>query len=156
MATQIYVTKAANDPDPVPLFKFWVEMENIVVAEFKECSGLSIEREVEQRKEGGVNDYVHLLPGRLKYTNITLKHGIADPDTSTTLWKWFQEGMYDGKVKRVNLSILLRNVEGEVVQRWSVTNAYPVKWQGPQFNTESSQVAIETLELAHHGLKLGE
>ena len=154
--SQSFVTKKADDPDPAPLFKFWVEMQSIVVAEFKECSGLSVEREVEQVKEGGSNHYVHILPGRLKYTNITLKHGIADPDISATLWKWFQEGLYDGKVKRVDLSIHLRNVKGEIVQRWNVTGAYPVKWQGPQFNTETSQVAIETLELAHHGVKLGE
>lgn len=156
MVTQSFVTKAATDPDPMPLFKFWVELENIVVAEFKECSGLNIEREVEQYKEGGVNHYIHILPGRVKYTNIVLKHGLADPETSTKLWKWFLEGLHNGKVKRINFSILLHDVSGKVVKRWHVRNAYPVKWQGPQFNTDTSQVAIETLELAHHGIELEE
>jgi phage tail-like protein len=59
-------------------------------------------------------------------------------------------------VTRKSISILLRNVEGDVVRRWNVINAYPTKWDGPQLNTETNQVAIETLELTHHGLSLGE
>ena len=76
--------------------------------------------------------------------------------SDTSLWDWYREGLYDGKVTRKSISILLRNVEGDIVRRWEVTNAYPTKWEGPQLNTESSQVAIETLELTHHGLSMGE
>ena len=156
MLTQTFVTKKAKDPDPAPVFKFWVELEDIVVAEFKECSGLRVEREVKQHQEGGVNDYVHILPGRIKHSNITLKYGVTDAENLTKLWKWFEKGLYDGRVERTNVSILLRDVGGDIVRRWNLINAYPVKWEGPQFNTESSQVAIETLELAHHGLSLDE
>jgi phage tail-like protein len=151
--SQPYVTKPADEPSPGIQYKFWVEVDDTVVAEFKECSGIRMERETEPVKEGGQNEYVHLLPGRNKYFPIVLKYGITD---STALWDWYRAGLYDGKVTRKSISILLRNVEGDVVRRWNVTNAYPTKWDGPQLNTESSQVAIETLELAHHGLSLGE
>jgi phage tail-like protein len=151
--TQSFVTKTTGDPDPVAMFKFWVEIKSIVVAEFKECSGLRLERTVETIEEGGVNDRVHYLPGRNKYSNIVLKYGVM---SSNELWNWFQEGLYDGKVKRVNFSILLRDVKGDVVKRWNVTDGYPVKWEGPSLNVESSQVAVETLEIAHHGLTLGQ
>ena len=148
-----FVVKKAEDPDPIPVFKFWVEMKSIVVAEFKECSGLRLERSVEPLEEGGVNDRVHQLPGRNKYSNIVLKYGVMQTDE---LWKWYQEGLLDGKVKRINFTILLRNVKGEVVKRWSVEDAFPVKWEGPSLNVEGNQVAVETLEIAHHGLKLSE
>lgn len=148
-----FVVKKAEDPDPLPVFKFWVEMKSIVVAEFKECSGLRLERSVEPVEEGGVNDRVHQLPGRNKYSNIVLKYGVMQTDE---LWKWYQEGLLDGKVKRINFTILLRNVKGEVVKRWSVEDAFPVKWEGPSLNVEGNQVAIETLEIVHHGLKLSE
>jgi phage tail-like protein len=151
--TQSFVTKKTGDPDPVAMFKFWVEIKSIVVAEFKECSGLRLERTVETVEEGGVNDRVHYLPGRNKYSNIVLKYGVM---SSNELWSWFQEGLYDGKVKRVNFSILLRDVKGDVVKRWNVTDGFPVKWEGPSLNVESSQVAIETLEIAHHGLALAQ
>ena len=149
---QSFVTKPADEPSPALAFKFWIEIESIVVAEFKECCGLSLERDVQRVEEGGVNDRVHILPGRTKQSNIVLKYGVTD---STKLWDWYQDGLYDGKVKKINFSILLRNVEGDVLRRWNIKEGFPVKWEGPQLNTETNQVAIETLEIAHHGLELG-
>lgn len=143
--------KQAASHDPPPAFKFWVEIEEIAVAEFKECSGLRMERAVETVEEGGVNDRVTLLPGRNKYSNIVLKYGVMD---SNALWDWYQEGLYDGKVKRVDFAIVLRNVQGQEAKRWNVAGGFPVKWEGPSLNVESNQVAVDTLEIAHHGLAL--
>jgi len=151
--TTVPYLRDSSKPDPVAAFKFWVEIKSIVVAEFKECSGLRMERDYEKIEEGGVNDRWHWLPGRNKYSNITLKYGVMH---SNELWNWYQEGLYDGKVKRITFSILLRNVKGEVIRRWNVAEGFPVKWEGPSLNVESNQVAIETLEIAHHGLTLSE
>lgn len=148
-----YAVKKADEPDPFPAFKFWVEMESIVVAEFKDCSGLRMERTVETLEEGGVNDHVHVLPGRNKYSNIVLKYGVMH---SNELWDWYREGLYDGKVNRINFSIILRDPSGQVEKRWNVVEGFPVKWEGPQLSTESNQVAVESLEIAHHGLSMGE
>jgi phage tail-like protein len=150
--SQPYVTKPPDESSPGVLYKFWVEVDNAVVAEFKECSGIRMERETEPVKEGGQNEYTHMLPGRNKYFPIVLKYGVTD---STALWEWYRQGLYDGKVVRKDISILLRNVEGDIVRRWDVIKAYPTKWDGPQLNTESNQVAIESIELTHHGLSLG-
>lgn len=138
--------------DPAPGFKFKVELGGIIEAHFTECSGLSAERTVMQYEEGGVNDRVHILPGRIKYSNIVLKHGIT---ASKALWEWYKQGLRDGKVKQIeNMSILLFDSTGEQVKRWNIRDAYPVKWAGPDFNTANSQVAVETLEIAHHGFDL--
>jgi phage tail-like protein len=147
-----FALKPPAGPNPLPVFKFWVEIESIVVAEFQDCSGLRMERAIEKIEEGGVNDRVHILPGRTTYSNITLKYGIS---TSTELWDWFREGILDGKVKRINFSIILRDVTGSVARRWDIVDAFPVRWEGPQFTSDSNQVAIETLEIAHHGIDLG-
>jgi phage tail-like protein len=40
---------------------------------------------------------------------------------------------------------------GETVKTWNITDAYPVKWTGPDLRATSMEVAIETLELAHRG-----
>jgi phage tail-like protein len=149
--TPSIVTKKATDPDPFPIYKFWVEIESIVVAQFQECSGLRMERTLEMVEEGGVNDHLQILPGRNKYSNIVLKNGMMESDE---LWKWYQQGLYDTKVKRINFSILLRAVSGEVVKRWNVVQGFPVKWEGPQFSSDSRNIAIETLEIAHHGLQM--
>jgi phage tail-like protein len=147
-----YALKAAGDKNPLPVFKFWVEIKSIVVAEFQDCSGLKIERSVERIQEGGVNNREYILPGRTKYTNITLKYGMSN---SNEIWDWFQKGLLDGKVERINFSILLRDVSGSIARRWNVVDAFPVRWEGPQFTSDSNQIAIETLEIAHHGITLG-
>ena len=42
--------------------------------------------------------------------------------------------------------------EGSPAASWRCINAWPVKYTAPDFNGTSSEVAIETIELAHEGL----
>lgn len=137
--------------DPAPAYKFYVELTGVIVGEFLQCGGLSMQREVFEYAEGGVNDYVHQLPGRNRYGRITLKHGIT---YSRELWRWYRTGLYDGNVLRVNMSIILGNAEGKKAKHWDVYEAYPVRWVGPDLDTSSKQVAVETIEIAHSGLSL--
>ncbi|MBN1934275.1 MAG: phage tail protein [Anaerolineae bacterium] len=130
--------------DPTAEFRFGVELEGLVVGWFTECGGLTIERTVFPHEEGGVNEYVHQLPGQITHTNITLKRGISDQ----SLWEWFRQGLYDGRVTRHNVSIVLYGVDFSQVRRWSLTNAYPVKWTGPMLESGNSQVTVESIEIA--------
>jgi phage tail-like protein len=139
----------ANRNDPALIFKFYLEIEGVIVAEFTELSGLSVEREVKEHREGGLNDFVHRLPGPIKSGNITLKRGMT---YSHDLWEWFHTGMYDGKVKRVNLSIILGDALGKRVRQWDLTGAYPVKYSSADLRSASDELVVETLELTHHGL----
>jgi phage tail-like protein len=59
--------------DPAPEYKFHIEIDGIVGGSFSECSGFKAEREILTIKEGGVNNYVHHLPGRITYGDITLR-----------------------------------------------------------------------------------
>lgn len=139
--------------NPAIAFRFNVILDKHYVAAFTECSGLGVERETETYAEGGLNEYVHILPGRTKYTNIVLKRGIVKSDA---LWDWCQEGISNGNVRRASLSIELYNPGGEILKTWDVLDAYPVKWTGPTLNTGNAEMAVETIEIAHHGLKLGQ
>ena len=67
------MAETATREDPALSYKFYIEIQGLYVAEFTECGGLEMEREVEPYAEGGVNDFVHQLPGRVKYSDITLK-----------------------------------------------------------------------------------
>lgn len=138
-----------NRVDPAITFKFWVESKGVIVGAFTKCTGLSTERDTEQYEEGGVNDYVHILPGRIKYSNIILSRGIT---YANDLWEWYKPA--NGKLRVANVTIMLWSRQGDVVRRWSIDKAYPVKWSGPDFSTDSNEVAIETLELAHHGIRV--
>ncbi len=135
---------------PAPAFKYLIEMNGILVGAFTECSGLNAEREVELHKEGGVNDHVHMLPGRTTRTNIQLKRGIT---LDNKLWEWYDKGIHTGLAKESKLCVLLYNQHGELVRRWEIPEAFPVKWVGPTLETSSNQVAIEMLEIAPAGSK---
>ena len=149
MASPKSIRLAAEDAlAPVAGFRFGVEIGGEMVAWFTECSGLGVERTVYPYEEGGVNTHVHQLPDRLKYTGVSLKRGIAD----ASLWEWFQEGIYDGKVRRENVTILLFNTERTKAKRWNLTRAYPTKWTGPELRAGDNNAAIETLELVHEGM----
>ena len=102
-------------------------------------------------QEGGNNDYVHRLPGRTKVSNVTLKRGMARSDE---FLDWLME-VTTGQIKRQNVTVVLYDVAGDVLRRWTLEDAFPVKWVGPQLQAASRDVAIETLELAHGGVKLG-
>ncbi len=136
--------------EPILGFAFVVTLGADPLAYFTECSGLGIERDVKVHPEGGVNDYEHQLPGRVKYPRITLKRGLA----GTKLWDWFQEGLYTCQVERRHVTITLFTANLLQMQAWSLTDAYPTKWTGPSFNTANTEVAVESLELVHHGLQM--
>ncbi|MBE9592051.1 MAG: phage tail protein [Proteobacteria bacterium] len=135
--------------DPYLNFRFLVEIQGLIVGGFSEVAGLQAETEIEEKPEGGVNDYVHKLPKITKYPNITLKRGITDSDA---LWNWHQD-VVNGKFERKSGFIILMDSEGNEKWRWYFEHAYPVKWTGPDLKADNSAVAVETLELAHNGLK---
>ncbi|MBI5879535.1 MAG: phage tail protein [Chloroflexi bacterium] len=147
------MSQTRQDHTSVHKFAFVLTLDNNVsIGEFSECSGLSIERETKPYSEGGLNDYTHTLPGRLKHSNITLKRGVTTD--SKALWKWFDAGRFDLKITRRDISIKLLDVGGETVRHWDIRGAYPIKITAPTLNSGSSEAAIETLELAHKGIQL--
>lgn len=137
--------------DPYAAFNFLIEIRGLVVGGFSNVSGLQAETEVEEYREGGLNDYVHKLPKVTKYSNLTLKRGFTD---SRELWDWYQT-VINGQFQRRNGSIILLDQAGNEKWRWNFSQAYPVKWIGPEFSANSNAVAIETLEIAHNGLSKG-
>jgi phage tail-like protein len=149
--------------DPAPAYLFFVEISGLVVALFTECSGIGAVRAVEKISEGGLNDHVHVLPGKVEHQNITLKRGLS---ISRELWNWFGTGIYDFKVKKLNISITqgapghsalspLTDSGYGIVKRWNIEKAFPVSWKLSDLNTSSQEtVAIESVELAHSGISL--
>ncbi len=149
-------TKTAQRVDPFPTFKFHVAVGDITEAAFTDCSGLEMSTEVFEYVEGGLNEYVHKMPVRTKVSNVTLKRGFT---TSNELFAWYREmedALRQGKgftFRQVTIT-LRSTVTQEGLMRWTLDRAFPVKWVGPNFKTDEAAVAIETLEFAHHGIRV--
>lgn len=149
--------------DPAPTYLFFVELSGSAVACFTEVSGMGAVRAIEKVSEGGRNDHSHVLPGKVEYPNIILKRGLS---LSRELWSWFGTGIYDFKVKKMDITITqgapgmnalsaAMDAGYGIVKRWSVEKAFPVSWKLSDLNVNSQDsVAIETIEIAHEGLSL--
>ena len=144
------MAKTGERVDPFATLRFHVEIEGIEEAGFTECSGLQVETEVFSYEEGGLNNTVHQLPGRSKFSNITLKRGVTN---SNELWDWYYK-VITGDVKRKNVSVVLYGCDYSEVMRWNLANAFPVKWVGPNFVSGENNASVETLELAHEGIEV--
>ena len=131
--------------------RFMVELDGVLVAAFQECSGLNVEVTTEPRPEGGNNEFVRLIPGGLKYGNITLKRGLTESPQFMAWRPTITNGQIN--VQRKTISIKVFTHGGETIKQWDVTRAFPVKWTGPDLKATSMDVAIESLELAHEGWK---
>jgi phage tail-like protein len=138
-------------PDPLRGFKFRVQIDGITKAGFREASGLDAGTDAVDYRDGNDPDHVRKLAGLQKYSNITLKRGITNDQD---IWKWRTQVM-DGKIKdaRKNGQIILLDDEGKEAAEWTFTDGWPTKWSGPTLNATANEVAIDTLEIAHEGLK---
>jgi phage tail-like protein len=113
---------------------------------FQAVSGLSVEYDMEEFKEGGENRFTHKLPGRTKYADLVLKRGmLIDSDVT----KWCLAAFRDRDFKPADLSIILMNEKGEPLRTWNVTHAIPKKWSVSDLNANENAIVIETLELIY-------
>lgn len=131
-------------------FRFAVQIEGITEAVFTECTLPTLEVEVHQQMEGGLNNAVHHLPGRVKAGKITLKRGLTSSDKLLAWYMDVAQGNISDSQRKV--SVVMYDSLLEEVMRWNFEGAFPSKWSGPSFVSGNSQLAIETLELSYEGM----
>ena len=152
MPTNRSPNKGSSSPDPVGELRFKVRLPGIPggeIGRFRECSGIAMEVEMKDYNEGGNNGFVHKLPTRIKYPNLVLKRGVTHEGA---LLDWISKTRTQAQM--VELTLTLMAPGGREIQQWAFMNAYPVKWAGPTLNAGSTQIATETLEIVHQGLKV--
>ncbi len=136
---------------PLPKFHFQVDWGGTKIG-FTELSGLEIENEVIEYREGSSPEYSKLkMPGMQKSSNITLKRGTFKDDNE--FYEWFNTVQL-GKIERRNLTISLLNEEHQPVVSWKVKNAWPTKLTSTDLKADGNETAIETMELAHEGITI--
>jgi phage tail-like protein len=141
------------DEDPLLGFNFMLELEGRATGYFTECSGIGSENEVVEHKivdESG-REIVRKIPGRMKWTDITLKRGITK---AMDIWEW-RDLVVTGKMAeaRTNATItmLSRDYEQQVAV-WNLTNAWPSKVSGPSLKSDGNDIGVEELVIVHEGM----
>jgi phage tail-like protein len=137
--------------DPYRSFNFRVEIDGLTVGSFSECSGLSSDGDAVDYREGtDLPLNVRKLPGLRKYSNISLKRGYTK---NKELWEWYRN-IVNGVADRRNGTIILMDEERRDVLRWDFENGWINKIEAPSFKATGNEVAIESVEIVHEGLKL--
>ena len=129
---------AVRDSDPLLGKHFALELQGQVGGYFTECSGLGSEHEVIEHKvvDSKGRDIVQKLPGRMKWSDITLKRGIT---AEMDVWDWrrlVENGDVEGA--RRNGSIVMFDQSLNEVARWNIERAWPSKVSGPQLQSDSN------------------
>ncbi len=145
---------AAPPQQPFLTAHFVLAIDGLSSVSFTKCAGLAGEVAVEEYAEGGENRFSHRFPSRGSFPNLVLNQG-AGP--TRELWDWFGEYHLTGLVApRDGTVSLMSVVDGDLspVRVWAFTRGWPAKLTGPELDAQASAVAVESIEIAHHGLVL--
>lgn len=137
--------------DYYPPWGFYYKVEFDVSREkndvrFQSVSGLSVEYDTEEYKEGGENRFTHKLPVRTKYSDMVLKRGMV---TASSLISWFLAAFRERVFTPSNATVILMNEKSEPLRTWNVAHAVPKKWTVSDLNANENALVIETLELTY-------
>jgi phage tail-like protein len=73
--------------------------------------------------------------------------------TSSPFFAWFKSANL-ASVVRKDVTISLLDEAGGVTMVWTLSNAWPTKITGTDLKATGNEVAIETVVLAHEGLRV--
>ncbi len=137
---------------PLPRFHFQVDWGGKKIS-FTEVTGLVMEREKIEYRHSDSKDFNKIaMPGLVKNNNMTFKRGKFEGDFDINLWH--DEVANDRVNGRRDVIIRLLNEKHDPVAAWSATRCFPVKITAPDLKSDANEIAIESMEIAHEGLKL--
>lgn len=141
--------------DPYGSFHFKLELGKDEVVNLIEVSGLKTATSAYEIKEGGQNAYAHKRPDRSTWEPLVIRYASS---TNRALEQWrtqFVANPFDENLIK-NGAIILVDNHGDVLRRYAFVRAWPVSWEGPTFDAGQSDLALETLEIAHEGIEVSD
>lgn len=138
--------------NPLLQYNFLLEIDGTsdAVAGFTEVSGINMESDIVEYREGSDTATVRKLAGMRKYGNITLKRGYT---TNNELWEW-RKTVIDGLTERKSGAIVVLNEAREPTLRVEFAEAWVSKYEGPALNATANEAAIESIEIAVEDVRM--
>ena len=132
--------------------RFIVEIDGLEVGGFSrvELPDAAVS-EVEYREGSDVGSGARKLSGANEYETLVLEKGVSS--SSLTLYEWFKQ-VQEGNLEdnRRSISVVLLNARRDEVARWDFVEAWPARYDAPDLDARSNEVAIERLEIVHEGM----
>ncbi|MGD1847035.1 MAG: phage tail protein [Salibacteraceae bacterium] len=137
---------------PMPKFYFNVKWDSASMS-FQEVSGLDTETQPIEYRHGDSPVFSNIkMPGLAKFGNVTMRKGVFVSDNS--YWDWYSQ-IKMNTIKRITVTISLLDETGNPTMVWTLANAWPTKIVATDLKSDGNEVAIETIEIAHEGLTIG-
>ena len=118
---------------------------------FRDVSGLTMELEEETYNEGGENRFVHKLPVRARYPDLVLKRGLL---TDSVVAEWCRDSIQNMDIRPTTVWVSLLNEAHEPLRTYTFSKAWPKKLAASDFNAESSEIVVESIELAYQEFRV--
>lgn len=148
---------------PLTKMNFLITVDGVSgTAAFSEVSGIEATVDVIEFRQGNSGSLAPVkIPGLVKHGNVTLKFGYTLDSAFKT---WIQECVSEtrGEIPRSRVQIEMIDINGgapkTIVESisgtrvWVLTNAWVSKYNAPDLNASTSEVAIESVELAYEEL----
>ena len=152
-------------PYPLTKMNFFVSVDGGGTAAFNEVTGIDASVDVVEFRQGNSGSLTPVkIPGLVHHGNITLKFGYT---VGNEFKNWVIKCCSDNRGEgfdRHNVTIELINIqEGgptsmvEAVgsgPQWVLTDAWVAKYNAPDLNATTSEVAIESVEIAYELLQI--
>ena len=137
---------------PLPKFHFQVEWGGTKIG-FTEVTGLVMEREKIEYRHSDSKDFNRIsMPGLVKNNNITCKRGKFEKDFDFNVL--FDVVANERVENRRDVTIRLLNEKHQPVAAWTAARCFAVKVTAPDLKSDANEIAVESLEITHEGLKL--
>jgi Bacteriophage tail sheath protein len=122
------------------------------IAGVRRVRGLGQLTELVSVRDGSDPNASRVVVGPTKFEPVTIERGITRDDAFEKWAQAVQQGA--ASVPRKDVRIELHDGERRLTVAWVLKRALPVKFEAPDLNATSNDVAIEELTLAYEGLEL--
>jgi phage tail-like protein len=127
---------------------FGVQLGGYLVESIQEVSGLTVEEDVVETQQVTAEGkpLIRKQPGARKGGEVTITRGL---DQSSEFTKWIKETLNKGAVEtaRQNLTIEIKDTEGQTVRRIQLMQGWASKWEGPSLKAGESTAATEKVTI---------
>ena len=166
MADTNYYENSAKSAYPLTKMNFLVTVEGVSgIAAFSEVTGVESSVDVIEFRQGNSGSLAPVkIPGLVKHGNITLKFGYT---LNNQFKDWLVKCVSSTReaIPRATVKIELIDTnttapQGIVTQTstgnrvWTLSNAWVCKYSAPDLDAKTSDVAIESVELAYEELEI--
>lgn len=140
-----------REPGGAVAHGFALELDGVQVAMLTEVTGLTIERDVIELREGGAGgtEIVRKLPGRAKSGDVVLSRGLSADEVFE---QWMTQVGTDAVAARRSATIVVLDRQGQRVTAFSLVNAWPKKLEYTGLKVGAGEPLTERIVLVHDGI----